>query len=385
MKKWFLYGLSAVMATAIACGGDSKTPVSPSSVTNATADAAADGSTLKATAPDLVSPADGARVSNKTPSLVATYATLKFGGTATFTYRFQVRTQADALIDEAVEPQGSNGGTAHVIPASVSLANDTTYKWRARAETSAGVGPWSGYITFITPNSPSAIASYQTATTLWDNLTDLKTIGSALNMEFNAGKGARTISTESYIRYIMLQTLTAGEMSFYVDNFNPLSAGSKTKFSSQYAGTGDITTDPWRFTLEKRGALYGSPQVRTRIITGSGIFDGGPVIPSLDKTKTYFIKYTWGSGRITIVFFEADPVTGTLGKNALTFSASYSGTYRPSPHWICIGAPVGRGGSDDGSVPNMTVRWVWISDGNTSRPAMLPGDLRATAGDGPGF
>jgi hypothetical protein len=390
-NKWFLYGLAAVMAIAVACGGDTKAPVSPSSVSDSAGGAAADGSTLKATAPAPNSPADGARVENKTPALVVTDSTLKYPNptTATFSYRFQVATAGGTVIEEVVESAGAGGSganrTGHVVSAAANLAQDTTYKWRARAELSGAVGPWSSYFTFITPNSPSAMPSFQTATTLWDNLTDLKTIGLAVNMEFTAGKGARTVSTESYIRYIMLQTLTAGDMSFYVDNFNPSAQGSKTKFSSQYSGSDDITTDPWRFTLEKRGIIYGSPQVRTRIITGSGIFDGGPWLPSLDKTKTHFIKYTWGSGRITIVMYEADPVTGVLGTNRLNVSNSYSGTYRPSPHWICIGAPVGRGGSDDGSVPNMTVRWVWISDGNTARPAMLPADLQATAGDGRGF
>jgi hypothetical protein len=37
-----------------------------------------------------------------------------------------------------------------------------------------------------------------------------------------------------------------------------------------------------------------------------------------------------------------------------------------------IGAEVGRGGAEDASVPNMTVRYVWISDGNTPRPPYTP-------------
>jgi hypothetical protein len=176
-------------------------------------------------------------------------------------------------------------------------------------------------------------------------------------------------------------------MSFYVDNFNPLAAGSKTKFASMSSDAADVTTDPWRFTLEKRGASYPTPgQVRWRIITGnatSAVNDGGPFQPVLDKTKTHFIKFTWGTGRVTLLIAEADPTTGALGTVRLNVSVGYAGTYRPNPHMAYIGAEAGRGGPEDASVPNMTVRYVWISDGATPRPGMAARDLMV--GEGPGY
>jgi hypothetical protein len=263
------------------------------------------------------------------------------------------------------------------------LKQETVYRWRARGENGSAFGPWSGYFTFTTPKA----GGYQTATTLWDPLTDGKSIGQAVNMEFTVGKGARTISFESFIQYPLRQTLTQGEMSFYVDNFNPLAAGQKTKFASMSSDAPDVTTDPWRFTLEKRGASYPSAgQVRWRIITGnatSAVYDGGPWQPVFDKTKTHFIKFTWGSGRVTLLIAEADPTTGALGTVRLAVSAGYGGTYRPSPHMAFIGAEAGRGGVEDASVPNMTVRNVWISDGATPRPGMSATDLRV--GEGPGY
>ena len=328
------------------------------------------------------------RLDTRTPQLVASTSTPTFVTSATFTYRIQLADSASTLVGEQVGiTAGADGRVIWTIANNLDI--DKTYKWRARAESGTAFGPWSAYRTFLTPNSPSAMPSSQTATTLWDNLTDGKTIGRPTNMEFTVASGtvrggARTISFLSYIQYPLLQTLTQGEFSFYVDNFNPLALGGKTKFSSQSSDAADVTTDPWRFTLKKRGTSYSSPgQVRWRIITGDGanrVYDGGPWQPTLDKTKTHFVSTTWGNGRVTLLMAEADPTTGALGTQRLNVSGSYSGTYRPNPHMVYIGVEPGRAGEEDASVPNMTVRWVWVSDGNTARPGMRPADLMVTAG-----
>jgi len=301
-------------------------------------------------------------------------------------YRFVVVDSSNATVyDSGVVAAGASS-TAHKVPAD-KLKAETLYKWRARGENGSAVGPWAGYFTFTTPKSLAA-DGYQTATTLWDPLTNGKSIGRPTNMEFTVGKGARTIDFYSFIQYPLQQTLTSGEMSFYVDNFNPLAQGSKTKFASMSSDAADVTTDPWRFTLEKRGATYtpAPGQVRWRIITGSAtsaVNDGGPWQPVIDKTKTHFIKFTWGSGRVTLLIAEADPTTGALGTVRLSVSAGYAGTYRPNPHMAYVGVEPGRAGPEDASVPNMTVRYVWISDGATPRPGMSARDMMV--GEGPGY
>jgi hypothetical protein len=301
-------------------------------------------------------------------------------------YRLVVVDAADTTVyDSGVVGAGASL-TGHRVLAD-KLKQDTAYKWRARGESGSSVGPWSSYFTFTTAKALSGTEGFQTTTTLWDPLTNGKSIGRPNNMEFTVGKGARTIDFYSFIQYPLRQTLTQGEMSFYVDNFNPLSAGGKTKFASMSSDAADVTTDPWRFTLEKRGVSYVTPgQVRWRIITGnatSAVNDGGPWQPVLDKTKTHFIKFTWGSNRVALLIAEADPVTGALGTVRLNVSAGYSGTYRPTPHMAYIGAEAGRAGPEDASVPNMTVRYVWISDGATPRPGMSVRDLMV--GEGPGY
>jgi hypothetical protein len=385
-NKWFLYVLAAVMAVAMACGGDTKTPVSPSATTDLGSDAAADGSTLKISPPTLTSPVNGATADSATPNLLLQNASSTFVPQTIPSYRFVVVDSSNATVyDSGVVAAGASS-TAHKVPAD-KLKAETLYKWRARGENGSAVGPWAGYFTFTTPKSLAA-DGYQTATTLWDPLTNGKSIGRPTNMEFTVGKGARTIDFYSFIQYPLQQTLTSGEMSFYVDNFNPLAQGSKTKFASMSSDAADVTTDPWRFTLEKRGATYtpAPGQVRWRIITGSAtsaVNDGGPWQPVIDKTKTHFIKFTWGSGRVTLLIAEADPTTGALGTVRLSVSAGYAGTYRPNPHMAYVGVEPGRAGPEDASVPNMTVRYVWISDGATPRPGMSARDMMV--GEGPGY
>jgi hypothetical protein len=383
LKKVTLFGLALIMAVAMACGGDSKAPVSPTPAVGADAEAAADGSTLKVSAPTVYVPASGAVLDTLTPNLAVNPASGKFVSATGLTYRFSVETAAGTQVYQSgqVSPQPGVTFAAQRIPDNT-LTNEVTYRWRARAESGSLYGPWSAYWTFTTPPKkldPTSTPSFIRATELWDNLTDGKSIGSAVNMEFTVGKGARTVSNDSYIQYALLQTLSAGEMSFYVDNLNPLSAGDKTKLMSMAQGNDDITTNPYRFTIEKRGATYPSPgQVRWRMITGDSgdhtkINDGGPWQPTLDKTKTYFVKATWGNGLITLKIQEYNTATQQLGSVALSVSQGYNGTYRPNPQMAYVGAPPGRAGSQDASVANMTVRYVYISAPGGVRPGAILG------------
>ena len=65
---------AAMIALAIACSRNAVTPVSPSATGTAKADAAADGSTLKVTAPTLSSPINDAQL-NDVPTPVANAVT----------------------------------------------------------------------------------------------------------------------------------------------------------------------------------------------------------------------------------------------------------------------------------------------------------------------
>lgn len=383
-KKWILSGFAALTAVAIACGGDTKTPASPTPATNSdSAAAAADGSTLKINAPALSAPAEGSTADSLTPNLVIQNATSKFVPVTVPTYQFQVVDSANTTVYDSGPAIGAGASlTGHRVPAE-KLKAEQTYRWRARGTSGSAVGPWSTYFSFKTPKGLSD-QGYQTATTLWDPLTNGKSIGTQTGMEFSAN-GARTVGNDSNIRYDLLQTISAGEYSFYVYNLNPLSAGDKTKMMSMQEGTSDITTNDYRFTVEKRGASYTAPgQVRIRIIVGDNddhgrIFDSAPQQPPLVKNVWYFVRLTWGASRARLQILNADGTTGALGSSVLDMDMGYGGyTYKPVPHTAWVGAPVGRAGAIDASVANMTVKWVWIGAAGSPRPgfsqAFVPGE-----------
>jgi hypothetical protein len=382
-KKWFLLGFAAVAAFAIACGESTKTPSSPTATASSdTAAAAADGSTLKISAPTLSTPANNSTADSLTPNLVLQNATAKYVPASIPTYQFQVVDSANATVYDSGSVAAGTSLTTHKVPTD-KLKAEQTYRWRARGTNGSAVGPWSGYFTFTTPKGLSDVG-YQTATAVWDPLTNGKTIGTPTGMEFSA-TGARTIGNDSNIRYDLLQTINAGEYSFYVYNLNPLSSGDKTKLMSMQEGTSDITTNDYRFTIEKRGATYPAPgQVRIRIIAGDNddhgrIFDSAALQPPLVKNVWYFVRLVWGASRIRLQIFNADGNTGALGSSVLDYDMGYgSYTYKPVPHVAWIGAPVGRAGAQDASVPKMTVKWVWIGAAGTPRPGFgqtfVPGE-----------
>jgi hypothetical protein len=383
-KKWILFGFVALTGVAIACGSDTKTPVSPTpAVSSDSAAAAADGSTLKVSAPTPSSPANGSTADSLTPNLVVQNATGKYVPQTVPYYQFVVLSGSTTVYDSGLVAAGTSVTGNRV--ASGALKAETAYTWKARgAASTTSAGPWSTTIAFTTPKGLGG-PGYQTATTLWDPLTDGKTIGRQTGMEFST-TGARTIGNESNIRYDLLQTISAGEYSFYAYNLNPLSTGDKTKLMSMQEGTGDITTNDYRFTVEKRGASYTIPgQVRIRIIAGDSdehagrIYDSAPTVPPLVKNVWYFVRLTWGASRARLQIYNADGTTGALGSSVMDVDMGYGGyTYKPVPHTAWIGAPVGRAGPSDASVSNMTVKWVWIGAAGNPRPgfsqAFVPGE-----------
>src|SRR4029079_13063544 len=113
----------------------SPTPVSPTAPNAADTNAAADGSTLKAVAPTPTSPINDAAVGSA-PTLTATSSSLKFGGTGTLTYRFQVFNPA------GVQIQDSGSRPTPSFPVTANMDFKVRHTWRVRAEMGTDAGPW---------------------------------------------------------------------------------------------------------------------------------------------------------------------------------------------------------------------------------------------------
>ncbi|MEW5980980.1 MAG: hypothetical protein AB1806_01260 [Acidobacteriota bacterium] len=370
-KKWLVFGLAAAVAVAaVACGGETTTPVSPSAATAGSSALGPDNSTLKVTAPTLQSPADGVELAELAATLVLSAATGVYVNAETLSYRFilQNATTGAQIIDSGLITSGG-AQTSYAIPADT-LEAGGSYRWRARAERDGAFGPWSSFRTFTTPTPPENTAGYITGSEIWDPLVDGKTVGTASGVAFIPDKGVQMLGLESVITYTLPTTLTSGAVEFNVENLDPDSDGGKTKVFSMQEGYGDITANRYRFNLEKRGDDHADVgKFRLRIITGNaeeGAFSDSPRLAptGFSISKTYYIRVSWGNGVVRFLMRENDPA----GFVAMDYSFTYSGTYRPSPHVVHIGAPVPRGGAADATVPKMIVRYFYVSPGTGQWP-----------------
>jgi len=137
---------ACVLLAAIGCSDGPNAPTAPTVGANGSADASADGSTLKAFPPTATSPKGDERLSTRKPTLIATNTTGKYVNSS-FAYEFQLTNDAGALVRSTTLPGGA-GTTTWAYPDD--LDRDTPYRWRVRATLEGSVGPWSTVARFFT-------------------------------------------------------------------------------------------------------------------------------------------------------------------------------------------------------------------------------------------
>ena len=129
--KFFRVGscLALLMAGA-ACTQAPQSVTAPSAAVGGStaATAAADGSTLKVTAPALVSPVDGARAEDRRPTLIWLNSTGNYGGIGV-AYDIELSTPTAVVYSRTVGESPDIG--AHLID--FELDYDIVYSWRVRA------------------------------------------------------------------------------------------------------------------------------------------------------------------------------------------------------------------------------------------------------------
>lgn len=347
-----------VLALATACSDSkSSSPVAPSTPPAAAdgADAAADGSTLKVTAPTLVSPANASRLEDFEITLRLNPATARFvSGSVPLAYRFE-------LIRGGQTVDSFRGAVTQWAPTH-SFESDTEYSWRARAEQGTSFGPWSATWTFRTPEQPRG---YNIPGELYDPLYTGDTVGTIFgSADFVPGVGIRLNDFTSNVEYVLPETIREGEISMLVTNTPANTEGGKTKIMSMREGRSDITTNDRRFTIEKRGDPPGT--VAFRIITRDSQEEtqgAERVQRNFLANKWYLWRASYRGGRFQLEIFE----DGAGGDRIYSFGKNFEGFYDPNPHLAYIGSPVGRGGPADATIPGMIAKQVWIS--NRPRPA----------------
>jgi hypothetical protein len=351
-------GLAAIAALAIACGQQSQSPVSPGG-SAAGGDAAADGSTLKVTAPTPISPINDATVQGN-PTLAATTSTPRFGGSVALTYHFQVFSETNATVADSSQ----NASPSLVLTALLDFKK--RYTWRVRAESGVDVGPWSATASFISPEG-----GYIRGNEVFDPLFNGATVGEIIGpTTFVAGKGLRLDSNLSYVRYA-IPTLTSGEFSMEIEGLRSNLSGDKSKVFSMSTNSADFITDPFRVDVQYRGTTGSPPNAITyRVLYGDADDLGlryepdtatriNSVVPTV-ATQTYYWKYTWGNGEVRVQVREG----GVRDNGRLLYNVGVTtrrGQYNPNPHYVYLGSPTGRSGAESASIPGTTYRNVWIS------------------------
>jgi hypothetical protein len=337
--------------------------VSPQPAPVPAPDAAADGSTLKATTPAPVSPVNGAQPTDVVV-LTATKASGKFADIP-LSYQFQVRSGSSVVYDSGVVGGAGSGSNVTHTPAASAMQPETTYTWRARATFQGAVGSWSTDAAFTSP-----VGAYIRGAEIRDPLTIGRTVGTPFGPTQFVKDGIQLLGHDSRVTYQLPQTLEAGEFSVMVTGFDEGSPGDKTKILSMQEGSGDITTNDYRFTVEKRGSQYVTPGAVTfRVINGDSgdedfINDGFRTGVAFSDERWYFWKATWGPGFAAVEVREDGPT----GRLIYTSHETTNGhAYRPQPHVIHLGAPLGRAGALDASIPGTIYKNVWVSA--SPRPA----------------
>jgi hypothetical protein len=131
--------------------GQALTPTLPSVDSNT---ANADGTKLKASAPQPLSPQSAIRVNSLTPQLVLRSSSANFDPSAQLSYIFEVVEVADSTVVTKSDPiPAASSQTTWTVPADI-LKLNKTYAWRAYAVYSGVQGSLSDTVSFRTPLPP---------------------------------------------------------------------------------------------------------------------------------------------------------------------------------------------------------------------------------------
>ncbi len=162
MKFVFRVGTCfALLVASAACTQTAQPISSPSAIVGGSTGNAADGSSLKVTAPALVSPIDGVRAEDRRPTLIWLNSNGKYG-TIGVAYDIEVSTPAAVVYSRTVGESPDFG--AHLIE--MELEYDLVYSWRVRAHIGNPdrYGPWSNWANFLAPSRPVFVAPPPTTT-----------------------------------------------------------------------------------------------------------------------------------------------------------------------------------------------------------------------------
>lgn len=235
-----LFGVSALVTGVLACS--SANPAQPVAPTTSNTNAAADGSTLKASAPTPQSPVSGQKLTSTSVVLSASGAATQYAPAAGgLQYRFELRS-GNTLVEQDVV-----GGPTYQVRSQ--LVGNATYTWRVQAVYQGENGPWSPTASFI--SADPAIVN--------DPLTNGVTVGRRVGGTFIPGQGWQSLSTSDAIDYD-IPTCNDCTVEFDITNIGKgegVCCNADLKFLSMgdanaFGSFGAFRDHPWKMHLNQR-------------------------------------------------------------------------------------------------------------------------------------
>ncbi len=150
IKQLSVVAIAAIVALGVSCSGSPMSPTSPSAAAGGSLAANADGSTLKVTAPGIVSPFDSERIDSRRPIMVWINAAGE-NGSVGLEHEIEIHDESGKLVYNAIAGGTPDSGS-HTLP--FDLTYDTPYGWRIRAAIVNDRGPWSVWGNFRTATAP---------------------------------------------------------------------------------------------------------------------------------------------------------------------------------------------------------------------------------------
>jgi len=369
--------LSAVVTGALlgtACSDDKKPPTAPAPAAP------------NVTAPAIEAPVADAQTDTLRPTLTVRNATSDQAGARTYEFQisdtssFTAATTSNvpgfaATVGATAVPEGANGTTSWTPEQD--LQPSTVFYWRARATQGSSSSGWSATSTFR-----SKLVGFNRNGELYDPLIHGETIGEIVgSASFAPGKGIQLNNGQSYVKYLLTQTITNGEFSMDVEGLRANGPGDKAKVFGMQEGQSDFITNRYRVDIQYRGVVGVPPNaIQWRVLYGSADELDVRYEPDtakrfasvlmLNPATTYHWKATWGSD-FRLVVREG----GISGASIYDFGLpTPRGVYAPNPHYAYLGAPVGRSGNESASIAGTIYRNVWLA--NRPRPASLGSAVR---------
>jgi hypothetical protein len=323
-------GVAALLGLTLACTSKSSTPLTPATPgAGATlSTSAADGSTLKVSAPVPQSPINDQKPTIGPARLTVSGATPLYVPAIALRYRFQVFNSANVLVEDAVAD-----GTAYDVQADLTV--NSRYTWRARAEGGDVFGPWSTTASFLAPES-----AFLGVSTFADPLTNGRTVGQRRGGHFVGTQGWMSDGLTDGIDYDLQQPCTECVLEFDVTNFGraegfPVEKDLKWISMGDAPAFGDFGSfrnHPWKMHLEQRSDGDGTGMKITWRNGDVGEGDPGDHVVKVDpavqwsSSQVFHFRLAWDGGGF-----------GVWVNDEQFFGEGFSQPYAPPNHRISLG------------------------------------------------